>query len=131
MEEKLISFETAKLAKEKGFNIDTGLAYVVSETLFNNESESYKEGDLLDTVWEHENFPFIRSHIAFAVNQALLQKWLRITHELHIDCYPFDGVWELLVVTIDGHNLAYDTFDVFKTYEEALETGLLEALKLV
>jgi hypothetical protein len=123
MEEKLISFETAKLAKEKGFNIPQAKGY-------------YKHMDTQIVLWidpkDQDDF------IAFAPTQALLQKWLREVHT--IDCTP-------AYTSTNEKTLCYDSMvysDLFpdeeledidldseKTYEEALEEGLLTALKLI
>lgn len=103
MEEQLILSETAKLAKEKGFNIR-------------------------DPKYWYPN-----------VTQSLLQKWLREVHKVLV--FPFIA-WNLITW---GYNIHFiDSKDVYeeldkrvyhganyKSYEEALESGLQEALKLI
>jgi hypothetical protein len=108
MKEQLITFETAKLAKEKGFMVVHKLP-----------------------------------------TQSLLQKWLREKHNLNIKVDDFlnsdlDVVWDFEIVRIGtdlderGNYIALVPYSMdantdrdFKTYEEALEKGLQEALKLI
>lgn len=122
MKEQLILFETAKLAKEKGF-IQKGIYpkwRVSNKTLVDltNGDEIYYS----------------------APTQSLLQKWLREKHNIFLWVFPQEnkdifgweidenylGKWEELP---DGE---YDLMEYdFKSYEEALEKGLQEALKLI
>lgn len=59
------------------------------------------------------------------IELCLLQKWLREVHKIHIhiNCYG-DNVWSFHIPNIGGDS-------PFHTYEEALEIGLQEALKLI
>ena len=60
---------------------------------------------------------------------SLLAKWLREEHNIHLIAYKN--------INIDGYDWCYITTDgitninSYKTYEEALEIGLQEALKLI
>ena len=60
---------------------------------------------------------------------SLLAKWLREEHNIHLIAYKN--------INIDGYDWCYITTDgitninSYKTYEEALEAGLQEALKLI
>ena len=121
MEEQLISFELAKLAKEKGFIEEVFSMYAQNDTLSTDE-----------TVY---NF---NSRAGYsAPTQSLFQKWLREIHLLRVfvdqsaqeifrwAIYRWNynnniGRWERI-----AQPLSYDT------YEEALEAGLKEALKLI
>jgi hypothetical protein len=117
MEEQLISFETAKLAKEKGFNIIQRIITVYDR----------------DTLEETQN----DEH---GITQSLLQKWLRKEHKIHIEVehsyrdlshYSFHiyKTWEeyskKMMKTFNDELIHFDS------YESALEQGLLEALKLI
>ena len=103
MEESLIKFETAKLAKEKGFD--------VFRHMTNNGV--YDKKGVVGYVHVYDS----RYHI-LAPTQSLLQKWLRERHKIDI----FIGHGYI-------NNMQYDT--KYKTYEQALEAGLIEALKLI
>lgn len=112
MKEQLISFDTAKLAKEKGFNIWTEYQYVE------------RNGNIIVS----------KDHISEidepAPTQSLLQKWLREVHNIHIEIRKEweDGIYlgfEYLIEEEDGNTQGL----TYKTYEEALEVGLYQALK--
>jgi hypothetical protein len=113
MKDQLITFKTAKLAKEKGFNLICidGCEYNYTE-----------DGILLG----HEDGGH-RQYIPYmAPTQSLLQKWLREIHEIDVYCIPSDfetGIW---YNNIASHNPVFTG-----SYEEVLEKGLFEALKLI
>jgi len=72
MEESTVSFETAKLDKEKGFN----------QGRFN-----YPKYD------EEGNVHFIGFNKGYsAPTQSLLQKWLREKHNIECYAYPFQDL---------------------------------------
>ena len=108
MKDELISFETAKLAKEKGFS-----------TEFNTEHWYNQDGNK-NHYYQVETFP--------CVTQSLLQKWLRevhnaqikVVHERGYKCwYKHSVKW---VHALGGYTS-------MPTYEKALEKGLQKALK--
>jgi len=109
MEEQLISFKTAKLAKEKGFN-EPSLRF---KGLIKDDSEVVKN-------WNK----YVNS--LSKPTQSLLQKWLREKHSIFID-----------IITQSGKNrvtFAYEIkpqsifADGFNKYEETLEEALFKAL---
>lgn len=133
MKEQLISFETAKLAKEKGFNLNSGRFYYVYD---------YKE-----LVHEKDNeynirHPDYKDRFTAVPTQSLLQKWLREVHKIHITVYcmekSLENGWETY---FDIHLKQQTKMNAlqsiagkareFNTYEQALEVGLQEALKLI
>jgi hypothetical protein len=113
MEEKLVNFKTAVLAKEKGFD-----EYYI---------------DCYD----------IKGNTIPLYLQALLQKWLREVHSISIlvdfdfkytkkenkNCHYFFCIYN----TKDSDNIEILTvYDIHcETYEEALEKGLYEALTII
>jgi hypothetical protein len=122
MKEQLISFETAKLAKEKGFDIETMDTF----RLWYDETLDYLGGfqNWNDPEWGLPNEEFYSRP-----TQSLLQKWLREKHGIHVQAMYalhrnikgyFFGIPELPEAE---NNLVYDT------WEAALEPGLQEALK--
>ena len=141
MQEKLISFETAKLAKEKGFNWKTIYRYTTDDAILDEgELMSYPECCCYpeDSVCKCEftNELLYWNKYIWAPTQSLLQKWLRERYKLHInmcslseDCFSF--ILEKLDdggTTVCGGHLGKINY---KTYEEALEAGLLHALSLI
>lgn len=124
MIDELISFEVAKLAKEKGFpQLKQGIYYTKN-----------KEHCLVGWGFRDETK---ESFAQFsAATQSLLQRWLREKHNIHIEIEPL----------VSGRYLFYlkefkDKVDLFLeyenynnkylSYEEALEKGLQEGLKLI
>ena len=140
MEEQLISFDTAKLAKEKGFNIPT-ISYYNPKGR-SEESEGYMTERLESSNWNNGqgSYPTHAKDIeCSAPTQSLLQKWLREKHKIHIQI-------QVLGQFVNGDNKFYSQVILFGdnkwiskfisnkltyTYEEALEIGLHEALKLI
>ena len=101
LKEQLISFETAKLAKEKGCNLENCTCGGYPECICSDKR----------------------------ISQSLLAKWLREKHNIHLIAYKN--------INIDGYDWCYITTDgitninSYKTYEEAYDIGLQEALKLI
>jgi len=109
MTEQLISFETAKLANEKGFEITGNQASFI----MNNPNGL--------------NLP----------TQSLLQKWLREKH--NIDIYVKrdrsswrNTYWDYFIEHLTLPSIQSSVGGTTpNTYEEALEVALFEALKLI
>ena len=136
MTDQLISFETAKLAKEKGFN-------EVCKYMYNILNERNRE------VTNREGYLSETKYWISAPTQSLLQKWLREMHKIYINPSFNLGVkeyggWTLNCTILDysAHSLGieirhrfeeiyYEEEKTFFSYEEALEIGLQEALKLI
>lgn len=127
MKEQLVSFETAKLAKEKGFDLNSECTVGFSPTA----------DELTAAFWRA--FGNNESSVP-RPTQSLLQKWLREKHKLFvtvtIDPDQYRGLInyaaEVFDISVDREGLRIlDGFTVYQTYEEALEEGLFETLKLV
>ena len=107
MEDTLITFETAKLAKEKGFKIKG-----------NQAGFTMNKPECLD-------FP----------TQSLLAKWLREEYNIYVTSQignlDFINTYHYDIRYIDKNKFICKVKGNFKTYEEALEAGLQEALKLI
>lgn len=160
MKEQLISFETAKLTKEKGFNLLTH-SYYFEDSEFREHSlkgtngyygEEY-EFDLseFNENWNDKWLTKKTGNKCFgcskqqgyletfsAPTQSLLQRWLREIHNIHlnVEYYP-DRETKNYCITGDYKTLNQWTWidhenDIdFDTYEEALELGLSKGLKLI
>lgn len=137
MEEQLVSLETAILAKEKGFNWPT-LFYAFEN---NNAGLDYIEVTqlecqfgVIDKPEDHNNATYYELKRISLPTQALLQRWLREVHNIHI-CLELEQDWFYIVKLIednDTENFTKDWFlNPFKTYEQALEVGLIEGVKLI
>ncbi len=132
MTEEFVTLETAKLLKEKGFKEDVFTFY---------EAECV-EGDLeLFESYEVENFN-TRPDRFSAPSQSIAQKWLLEIKGVYVWVEPVIGKrWK---VSYCDFNVPIEDSDwmeneinkgngypVYDTYEKALETGILEALKLI
>lgn len=141
--EETIKFETAKLAKIKGFdNISCNGYYFGTDDLCNVISDK-----------QHKT-----KDKCLAPTQSQLQKWLRDIHNIHVtvDFYThieikipvwqvwisglhnsFNGQTEIIRKRLDAliNDVKWleslEEFNVFKSYEQALETGLFNALELI
>lgn len=144
MEEQLISFETAKLAKEKGF-VEKVYAFYKNPT----DRGTFKEGtlDYAGSDYDPETFEEIifdyntlNSHYYedkeyfSAPTQSLLQRWLREVHNINI----YVAFCEYVIISENNWKFSFDNptkqqywRGKFNSHEEALEAGLQEALKLI
>ena len=168
MKEQLISFETVKLAKEKGFDISThsyyfednkfkensikgtngyyGDEYEFNLSEFNeNWNDKWltkKDGDRCFGCSKQQGYLETFS----APTQSLLQKWLREVHniEVLISRIPPEAVlasknngknilknYNCYVWSFNNNPRIANNGSFQDIYEEALEIGLQEALKLI
>lgn len=156
MEEELISFETAKLAKEKGFNIavskyflSDGSLKVNFEDSDGNEREYYFDADSFrenrnkkDWVISEDGYECFGCkydgkkyfYSYSAPTQSLLQRWLREVHNIHISMlhfWDFENDTESYKANISQINNEVLHTDFHDSYELALEEGLKKALNLI
>ena len=120
IKEDYVSFETSKLLKEKWFD--------------QNCATYYLDGQ----VWRHYHGEVIPKdkQIYAAPTQAMVMKWLREVHNIHIVIHPYTD--------IEGHNwsfildkFAYDCWqelgiyitDSWNTYEETCEAAIKYTLE--
>lgn len=120
MKEELVTLETAKLLKEKGYNEysvlvigDNGKEAVIA---FRTNS------DLPEGAYSRPT-------------QSFATKWLREAKHLHVEIsYMYGDYWIYDILTIPRHDLVGFSdrpLEHYKSYEEALEAGIQEALKLI
>jgi len=136
MKEQKVQFETAKIAKEKGFNEKSTHFYVIGYREIKEDKVIRKWGNYEDNtkLLQPVSLGKGQPHLALAPTQCLLQKWLREEHNIIIypilvAIYELDRGWGYEIVDSNGKN--YDENSFSKTCEEALEKGLIEALKLI
>lgn len=120
MEETLVTIETAILAKEKGFNwiCDNGW---IKGMFTNGIDKLYHSECYFDNSGIHISAP----------TQSLLQKWLREEHYIHITITSISQESWQYHITKPGDTLDVNWNEDYESFEEALEDGLLEALKLI
>lgn len=112
MREELISFDTDRLAKEKGFDLHICTCGGYPECICDQDKER--------------------------PTQSLLQRWLREEHGLHIEvCVDLCDDLETMcfrgfnILTMKEYDRVYTSNEFYKLYEEVLEKGLMQGLKLV
>ena len=126
MKEQLITFETAKLAKEKGFENKT--PHKLRRDYYNHLGEI--NGDVTLYIKAYVNKKSTRNlETIDAPTQSLLQKWLREEHQLYVlinyvNKEQFN--WEINMLQHGEYGIGFRG-----SYEEALERGLVAALKLI
>ena len=119
MEDHLITIKTAKIAKSKGFDIKS-IYYYDDKNILNIWRISTRNSNKFEKFYN-------------APTQSLLQKWLREIHKIQIDIIPNDTDYSLDVwkrtENCGEEDRNYKGY--YKTYEEALEIGLVKALELI
>jgi len=124
MRDELITYETALLAKDKGWNQRGSYMYDR-----HNEIQTVPS---IKHIFHEGGMKAIQTpQQLFAPTQTTIHKWLRKKHNIHISLtHKFNGYYEC-----DVYSLVEDEFEVTRgysmEYEEALETGIFEALKLI
>lgn len=127
MKEQLITYDTAILANEKGFDLITGsdcwIKTLDGELIHNSERRNTPEHDrTLD-------------YYLAQPSQSLLQKWLREEHNIHIEILlEEDGAYTKFYFRTmkigEYFNLSYDDLS-YDVYEDALETALIKVLEKI
>lgn len=136
IKEQFVSFETAKLLKEVGFDIPCRGIYVTDRTGYYEFREYDSKQTKDDLCWNIED-GFQYEYLA--PTQALAARWLREEHRIVVDVTfippSTDGnVWQYFIGEMDDMvwNGDFEPSDRrYKTYEEALEEGLKRSLELL
>ena len=131
IEESYVSFDTAKMLKEAGFDVPCTSNYMTSKSSWN---------DLQRANFNASETTYSRP------TQALAARWLREVHGIHVSSeiivYPmYDRdsrkvtgtriTWGYYVAILNRRAPWRGTLEKYKSYEEALEAGLQLALGLL
>lgn len=145
MTEQLITFETAKSAKEKGWHVSKYGTVYWDKAYYLCEEDNYffSDKEIGDLILENSGSISNGALIADAPTQSLLQRWLREVYyiDVNVICLKHKTYFykifnhysecdnsELVECKLRQVNVVKDTF---VKYENALEAGLHEALKLI
>ena len=138
MEDELVSQETAKLAKEKGFDEYCTSGYItriIAGKYIDDNFDHYKYGGKDSEIFEfYTNIHFIPLYEPYykRPTQSLLQRWLREVHKIYLTVIhrAYSGLEKIdkYDYLLEGTYVVYRYFD---TYEQALEEGLKVGLNLV
>lgn len=144
MKDERVSLETAKLLKEKNFNIGGYGSY--TEYLKTHKSDNPSFATKKGEVEFDGTFYFINNNSACdnscknytmyaAPTQSVVQRWLREVHNIQVYCYSStkngDGVYRDYVVHVNERSINDARDNEFQTYEEGMEIGLQIALKMI
>ena len=130
MTDKLVEFNTAVLAKEKGFNIPCN-----THCFIGNTGKIVFEKSVHCIDWG--NRPNVKTIQKYSrPTQSLLQKWLREVHNIFVYVEPTSLGDNAPFIKDSWGKVFYDPWKnnnkgVSYEYEEALEFALLEGLKLI
>lgn len=127
IEESYVSFETARLLKEAGFDVPC--------------TSQYTEGIV---VWNVE-YPYNFNQDEFGYSrptQALAARWLREVHNLHVYAIqanlPLTGPqtdkweWGYVIDKVNDPNSNVANCEMyFDSYEAAFEAGIVKCLELI
>ena len=148
MEDTRITFETAKLAKKKGFDIKGQNVFDLKN---NNKIINFKDLAIQEFIDDVETAGYLdkafnylkedinrtddnsdKDYYLLAPTQSLLAKWLRKEHSI-IVLVLYDGKTFYYQIQRKEWDDCITQFDLTldQTYEEAYEIGLQEALKLI
>ena len=128
LQDELVTYEVAKLAKEKGFNVPTSTVKV--EKIEGTEKE----------VWDEEECRYITQWETRSLRmptQSLLQRWLREEKNIHIEIVATASGYFWIADKVNGTAITdSDILDrgineggCWDEYELALEDGLKYALE--
>jgi hypothetical protein len=123
IEESYVSFDTARMLKEAGFR-------ELTKTHYSNS------GQIWETAMPADYNDDFNCNTCNRPTQALAARWLREKHKIHVGA---DMAYSKLVAEkwiyqirfTDSIGNPYKCVGWFNNYEEALEAGLQEAIKLI
>jgi hypothetical protein len=144
IKEQRLTFETAKLSKEKGYDV-AGYGYF-TKYLKDQIDPEYPEGggpfSMTKGEIEYDNNYFVNNKsgdftnesyfMCSAPTQSLLARWLREVHNIQVYVYSHtkdaNGKYRDYIANINGKEINDPRDSEFQTYEEAMEFGLYVAL---
>lgn len=125
--EDYVSFETAKLLKEKGFDESTSMVYMSYGDLCKlNRYDSIRNSNYNDITKNYFEYT--------APTLQMAMKWLREKHNLHIDALItyqyFPRKYEVHIMHTEKHeDIVVNPGTNFNTNEEACEAAIRYALE--
>ena len=140
MKEILINLETAKLSKKEGFDYPTLFYHITNKGKYmcDDKIKGYSGSSIPETNWNQERkAPYIEDMVFYsAPTQSLLQKWLREVRNIFVEILMDKTTTPKFAVEIWEYShfgnykqIIQKKWYLYRTYEEALESGLQEALE--
>ena len=115
IEESYVSFDTAKLLKEAGFDVPCTSQYTEGKCIWN---VGYPDN------FNQDEFGYSRP------TQALAARWLREAHNIDVMVDVYNRDYYVCNVYKNKHLMIIRNI-VTSSFEKALEEGLREAIKLI
>jgi len=124
--EELVTFETAELAKQKGFNEST-IDWFEKRINGKWEEEYPQNHDFGYSSYNTKENTIARP------TQAMLQKWLREEHKIFLNSITGHDLGTRFQIYYEEDRFTYDELytDMYEKYELALEAGLKEGIKKI
>lgn len=123
--EDYVSFETAKLLKEKGFNENTPVNYFIGD----DKPRGCVEGEMI----HHKKFES-DTHLIACPTLQMAMKWLREVHNKSIEVRS-QGLkatnigWIVEIYNLVNQDEEFHYPYTFPTHEEACEAAIMHALQ--
>ena len=120
--EDYVSFEVARLLKEKGFDGDTSSCYILEDSTYHIMSDKVVQNEYYESQDSNEH-----GHLIQAPTLQMAMKWLREVH-----CSIWDAIhwlYQVFVITPRTARNPYVDKILYTSYEQAVEAGILYALK--
>lgn len=127
-----VSLEAAKLLEEKGFNEPCNAIYIESPQEGRSEFHSYITDDVKKSSGIRKIKDGCRYDEYLAPDLYEAQKWLRVNHSIMVTpYYVSDDKYTYHILRMDEDNNYCHNYNQYDSYEEALNAGIEEALKLI
>lgn len=126
--EDYVSIEVAKLLKERGYDEDCGYAIGVGPRYglkyLSHRTNSSLPNNICSRPSLHEAQKWLRTKKGIYVwlEPVIGHKWTVSFCDFNVSMEESDWI---------GRKLNKDGYPIYETYEEALNTGILEVLKLI
>ena len=119
MTDDYVSFETARLLKEAGFDCPCIEYYTLEEGKIHGwaDAEPYNQNEY--------KYYYSRPTLSLAA------KWLREENNIYVEVICKFTCWKFSLINLNPVCIIKLTAGSFNTYEEALEEGLKEALERI
>ena len=127
--EDYVSFETAKLLKEKGFNGDIASCYILEDSTHHIMSDKVVQSEYYESQDSNEH-----GHLIQAPTLQMARKWLREIHDIDIMIWVenYNGIKQYISdcwKNVTQINSNFHRCGRFSSYNEACEVAIKYCLE--
>ena len=127
--EDYVSYEVANMLEEKGYREPCFATYTPKDKSGNYRLSRHYPYDCYSDLCKVKQGDGFNEYLAPSLYNAA--KWLRKEHDIHIQIdYEDSQLWGFVIYNMKIDCLE-DTCSMYNSYEEALNEGIKEALKLI